>query len=91
MIDVAGTPNTNPQDGDMVRVHYIGKFVNGEIFDQSRRTADSDPFMFRLGQGQVIRGTHTMIHTYSHHSNAHTYTHLPLHVGRLGCWCCYNE
>jgi FKBP-type peptidyl-prolyl cis-trans isomerase len=32
--------------------------VNGEIFDQSRRTADAEPFMFRLGQGQVIKGTY---------------------------------
>lgn len=40
--------------GDKIRVHYVGRLTSGEIFDQSRPRGD--PFEFRLGAGQVIKG-----------------------------------
>ncbi|KXU36830.1 hypothetical protein AXK11_03280 [Cephaloticoccus primus] len=40
--------------GQMVSVLYIGRFINGDTFDQ---TIDAEkPFKFRLGRGQVIQG-----------------------------------
>lgn len=40
-----------PTKGNTCYMHYVGKFENGKIFDQSE-----DPFQFKLGVGQVIKG-----------------------------------
>ena len=42
-----------PVNGDKVRVHYIGKLLNGQMFDSSLNRA---PFNFVLGKGEVIKG-----------------------------------
>jgi len=42
-----------PPKGKKVFVTYIGKFEDGKIFDQSD---SSDPFVFTLGAGEVIKG-----------------------------------
>jgi len=41
------------KDGDKVKVHYTGKFKNGEVFDSS---VDREPLTFKLGAKQLIPG-----------------------------------
>lgn len=41
------------KDGDVVRVHYTGKLLNGEQFDSSE---GKDPLEFTVGAGQMIKG-----------------------------------
>jgi FKBP-type peptidyl-prolyl cis-trans isomerase len=40
--------------GDLVMVHYVGKLLNGKIFDQNHD--DKKPFTFRVDRGYVIEG-----------------------------------
>ncbi len=59
--------NLKAQNGDLVSVHYIGKYVGGKIFDTSMESEarksglfsparDYKPLQVKLGAGQVIPG-----------------------------------
>lgn len=43
-----------PQNGDKVVVHYTGRLTNDSVFDSS--VERGQPFSFKLGVGQVIKG-----------------------------------
>jgi FK506-binding protein 1 len=45
---------TFPTRGQTVSVHYVGTLTDGTVFDSSRKRGQ--PFKFKLGMGQVIRG-----------------------------------
>lgn len=40
-----------PDRGQRIETHYVGRFLDGRIFDQSLGRA---PFAFKVGMGQVI-------------------------------------
>ncbi|NJO00720.1 MAG: peptidylprolyl isomerase [Bacteroidia bacterium] len=41
------------KEGDTVKVHYTGKYTDGQIFDSS---LNREPLQFDLGKGQMIQG-----------------------------------
>lgn len=50
---LAGT-GASPVEGDSVRTNYVGKFLDGRVFDQSSN--GGGPITFVMGQMQVIPG-----------------------------------
>ena len=45
------------QPGDKISVYYIGKFMNGDIFDfKTKKRRNDKGFTFTLGARQVIQG-----------------------------------
>ena len=50
-----------PAPGDLVEVNYVGRFLNGEVFDSTYRSDSC--FRFILGNGYVIPGWEEVIPT----------------------------
>jgi FKBP-type peptidyl-prolyl cis-trans isomerase FkpA len=42
-----------PTTGDFVKIRYVGKLLNGKMFDESPK---NEPFAFQIGKQQVIQG-----------------------------------
>lgn len=57
-----------PRDGDLVRIHYVGRLEDGTIFDSSRWRRQ--PFEFHLGEDDVIDGWHMLIATMAYGERA---------------------
>ena len=53
-VDLQEGQGVEAKSGQTVSVHYTGWLENGSKFDSSRDRRE--PFSFRLGAGQVIRG-----------------------------------
>jgi len=52
--DVQEGKGEEAKRGDLLVVHYTGRLRNGKVFDSSHNRGD--PFIFKLGAGEVIRG-----------------------------------
>ncbi len=54
IIPTKTSKGAKPKTGQTVQVHYIGKFLDGRVFDSS--VARNKPIEFKIGYGQVISG-----------------------------------
>ncbi len=70
-----------PKPGDYVKVHYVGKLLNGAEFDRSEV---DEPFVFQLGYRQVILGWDKGILNFRVGSKGKLYVPSQMGYGRVG-------
>jgi len=56
VVTKAGQEGNGPSTGAKCQMHYVGKLVDGTVFDQSKKPGRDRPFEFQLGARQVIGG-----------------------------------
>ncbi len=71
-----------PKDGAEVKVHYVGTLLDGSKFDSSRDR--SEPFEFKLGAHQVIKGWEEAVQTMKKGELAHFKLTAPYAYGAAG-------
>lgn len=69
-----------PQRGDYVMIDYVGKLIDGTVFDRS----GAEPFVFQLGHRQVIRGWERGIPVFPVGSKGLLYVPPQLGFGKSG-------
>ncbi len=81
-----------PEAGDQVKVHYVGKLLDGRVFDTSIESVakeagkyseqrEYEPYQFTVGQGMVIRGWDEGLMMFPKGSKGTIYIPSPLAYG----------
>ncbi len=70
-----------PRQGDFVKIKYVGKLLNGNVFDESPK---DEPYVFQLGNGQVIEGWNKAIQKLKIGTKATLYVPAYLAYGSVG-------
>jgi FKBP-type peptidyl-prolyl cis-trans isomerase len=70
-----------PQKGDFIRLHYVGKLLNGRVFDATPR---NEPFAFQIGSQQVVEGLDIALATLHIGAKATVFLDAPMAYGSLG-------
>jgi peptidylprolyl isomerase len=52
-VQVKAGEGKKPVDGQRIKVKYVGKFLNGEVFE---KLEDGDSFFFKIGDPTIIKG-----------------------------------
>lgn len=72
---------TQPQQGDYVKIKYVGSLLSGKIFDKS---PENEPYMFKIGSKEVIAGWDIAVQKLSVGSKATLYIPSDLAYGSMG-------
>ena len=70
-----------PRQGEFVKIRYVGKLLSGKIFDESPK---DEPYVFQLGNGQVIEGWNKAIQKLKIGTKATLYIPAYLAYGSIG-------
>lgn len=82
-MDRLSTDTTTIRSGDIVTLHYQGRFTDGRVFDDTRRAGQ--PMTFRLGDpDQVIKGLEVAAHLLHKGDRATFAITYPLAFGERG-------
>jgi FKBP-type peptidyl-prolyl cis-trans isomerase len=84
VIDKPSNKGAHPQLGDKVKVHYVGKNLEGQVFDtsiaevaQQNDIYDArrpyEPLEFRIGEGSMIEGFEEGVKLLKKHAKAHLF------------------
>jgi FKBP-type peptidyl-prolyl cis-trans isomerase len=69
------------QKGDFIRLHYIGKLLDGRVFDATPR---NEPFAFQIGNNQVVEGLDIALATLHIGAKATVFLDAQMAYGSLG-------